>query len=91
MRADLPRRIGIGINTSTAFTVFHESKRLWPFNRILNYIPYLTKAVSLRMQHIQYLNELLDKRRNAKDTEPDLYVPTATPLVQYSKAKCDTA
>ncbi|APA13793.1 hypothetical protein sscle_11g085630 [Sclerotinia sclerotiorum 1980 UF-70] len=63
--------IGIGINTSTAFTVFHESKRLWPFNAILAYIPYLTKAVSLRMQHIQYLNQLLDKRRIAKDTEPD--------------------
>ncbi|CAD6453281.1 1625f1ab-0071-453d-8ece-69f6a7ae3e3e [Sclerotinia trifoliorum] len=63
--------IGIGINTSTAFTVFHESKRLWPFNAILAYIPYLKKALSLRMQHIQYLNELLEKRRKAKDTEPD--------------------
>ncbi|KAF5873344.1 putative cytochrome p450 protein [Botrytis fragariae] len=63
--------IGIGINTSTAFTVFHESKRIWPFNKILTYIPYLTKAVLLRMQHVFFLNQLLEKRRKAKDTEPD--------------------
>lgn len=71
---DMLDRIGIGINTSTAFTVFHESKRIWPFNKILTYIPYLTKAVSLRMQHVFFLNQLLEKRRKAQDTEPDLYV-----------------
>ncbi|TVY80525.1 Trichothecene C-15 hydroxylase [Lachnellula suecica] len=70
-------RIGIGINTSTAFTVFHESKRLWTFNKLLGYIPYLTKAVILRMQHKQFLNQCLEKRRKAEDKEPDLCVATS--------------
>ena len=67
-------RIGIGAITTAAFTVLHESKRIWPFNNLLAYIPSLREAVSLRIQHTQFVNQLLEKRRGAKDPEPDLYV-----------------
>lgn len=67
-------RIGIGAITTAAFTVLHESKRMWPFNKFIGYIPSLTEAISMRMQHVQFVNQLLEKRRKAQDPEPDLYV-----------------
>lgn len=69
-------RIGIGAITTAAFTVLHESKRMWPFNR-LAYVPSLREAVSLRVQHTQFVNQLLERRRHAKDPEPELYVMTS--------------
>lgn len=65
-------RIGIGATTTAAFTILHESKRIWPFNNLLAYIPSLREAMSLRIQHTQFVNQLLEKRRNAKYPEPDL-------------------
>lgn len=70
-------RIGIGAATTAAFTVLHESKRIWPFNRLLTYISSLKEAVSQRIQHTQFVNQLPEKRRLAKDRQPDLYVMTS--------------